>query len=249
MTDRNDHYIPDGLSSGDGRIVEIGRGPWDGNSYGPPRLAIAKYGLADQWNREQRWPWARIDQYGHPEGVTEDGTLIEATEHWSRFDGHWVQVDVTLNTWNEREVNDWKGRDEIRKTGSWTLWLNRHQVWQGHFRDPFDALHEIPRVARKLIDHSMFNPEHGFAHLVGRPVFYERTPAIVTMWLDDGRVVLKPDGIDRFPPPVWQEEDDPYERETVNDTILAERIWWWRDPAPVGLGAPVEEDQPEADGC
>ena len=49
--DRNDHYVPEGLSSSDGIVVEIGRGQWTGEEYGPPRLAIAKLGDADELNR------------------------------------------------------------------------------------------------------------------------------------------------------------------------------------------------------
>lgn len=232
--DRNDHYVPEGLSSSDGIVVEIGRGQWTGEEYGPPRLAIAKLGDADELNRDKRWWWARIDQDADPVGVTEDGRPIEATEHWSHFEGHFVHVDVELHTFNEREVNDWKGRDEVRKGGTWRLRLNRLPVFSGDFLDPLEALLKIRQVIQKLVHahHPAFHhwTQSEIDALEGRKVFFRDQPAVIVRQLisSEGRIVLEPDGIERFRPPPWAEAgDDYYDREVVT-TILDESIWWWR---------------------
>lgn len=216
--DRNDHYVPDGIYlEGQPHLVEVGRR----NRRAWIREA---HGKADELNRDDTWRWA---------DVSGDGT------HWSHFTGHQVQVDVELHTENEHEVNDWKGRDEIRPSGTCTIALNRQPCWEGYIGgDVMAALRRIQEVLPKLLGHSAIDwrlATPAAEQLAGRRVYYERTPAVVssTSLLSQGCVILKPAGADRFPPSSYDadepENDDPYERDQLKVDILSDRIWWWRN--------------------
>jgi hypothetical protein len=231
-----EHYIPDDLSlTGPPRIVELAP-PRPGHQPATGRLAL---GLPDQLNRQPaHWWWA--DTSG-------DGT------HWSDFRGHEVQVDVELHTENWRNVNDWKGRDEVRPGGAWTLALNRQQCWEGHLHlDPLDALIEIRRIGQALIHHDAIDWSSATPaadQLLGRKVYYGHTPAMVSrVLLDQGCVILKPIGADEFPPAVYELDDDsgfgPEDRAEVKIDLLDRAIWWWRSK-PAGDEPPRPDPGPE----
>lgn len=217
--DRNDHYVPDRLHlDGPPHLVEIAP-PRNGQ----PVLARETIGAPDEYNRDGHWRWA---------DVSGDGT------HWSLFDGHRVQIDIGFHTENRREVNAWKGRDEIRAEGTWTLALARQQVWEGLIRsNPLDQLIEIRRIAQQLIDHDAIDwrsATPAAKQLYGRRVYYNRTPAVVSSVsvFYQGCVMLKPVGVDQFPPSVHAIDDgndDPYERDEIKTELLDPNVWWWRD--------------------
>lgn len=263
--DRNDNYVPDGLyldgtpqfteispRRGDrelpGILVEQAREliasivEWDAPLraaamrwidladhhaalVASPKTARIAHGQADELNRDHgTWWW--VD-------VSGDGT------HWSQFRGHRIQIDVTFSTSNEREVNEWKGRDEIRPSGQWHLALNRQPICDGYIRgdDPLATLRRIEDTARRLMDHdaiNWFDPKPVAEQLAGRRVYYERTPAVVSYvsTLNQGCVGLKPAGVDLFPPSVHALDDDdagdPYERDEVKVELLSPHVWWWR---------------------
>lgn len=210
--DRNDHYVPDHLSSGGRNITTL----TTRDEPLPLRLA-----LADELNRERHWWWA---------DVSGDGT------HWSQFDGHHHLVDITYNTWNRREVNAWKGRDEIRKDGRWTISINREQVWEGLCRDALEDLLTIRRTVQRLLDHDAINWNDGQSaaeQLLGRKVWFERTAAVVsdTSVLDQGYVMLKPEGVDAFPCLQSQldaTDPDLDENDEIKVDLLSRGVWWWR---------------------
>lgn len=222
--DRCKAYVPEGLYNGEGRLVEIGRGPWNGDGFDPPELGEMKHGLADELNREQHWKWVKVSRPGEP-------------EHWSHFEGHVVQVDIELHTHNSRTVNDWKGRDEVRGRTEWSISLNRRKVYSGEWgSDVLETLLIIRETLKKLLDHPVLRgwTAEDIDGLVGRRVIYHSTPAVIARESleHQGRIVLEPDGADAFPPPPWSgddELDDPYERRTVVTTILDPAIWWWRE--------------------
>lgn len=217
--DRNDNYVPDGLYlKGRTRLVEIAP-----PRRGQPVLARETIAHADELNRGNTWRWADVSGNG---------------SHWSRFDGHQVQVDIELHTENRREVNAWKGRDEIRAEGTWTLALARQQVWEGFIRgNPLDQLLEIRRIAEQLLHHDAIDwndATPAAEQLMGRRVYYQRVPAVVTSTsvLDQGCVMLKPVGVAEFPPHVScvdRGEDDHWDRDEVKVELLSGDIWWWRD--------------------
>lgn len=197
---------------------------------------------ADEQNRDHgTWWW--VD-------VSGDGT------HWSHFRGHRVQVDVALHTSNRREVNEWKGRDEIRAEGTWTLALNRQQIWEGNFgSDVFYALRELDRVTRALLDHvaiDWYDQKPVAEQLGGRRVYFDRCPAVVSYvsTLHQGCVGLKPVGVDRFPPSLYEldrnEDADPYERDEIKVDLLDPHIHWWRDRLVEGVERPSDVKGPSA---
>lgn len=218
MADRNDSYVPDRLFlEGRPGYVEIAP-PRDGQSV----LARETIGAPDELNRDAHWRWA---------DVSGDGS------HWSLFEGHHVQIDIELHTSNRREVNDWKGRDEIRAEGTWTLALNRQQIWEGFMRsNPLDQLLEIRRIAQGLIEHDAIDWRSGIPlaeQFLGRRVYYRDTPAVVSSvsCLDQGCVMLTPVGAAQFPIPAWGLDKDDYcndEPEAKVD-LLYPHVWWWRD--------------------
>jgi hypothetical protein len=220
MVDRTNGFIPDRLfTDGVPHIVEIA----------PPRddvrvIGRETIGAPDEYNRDAYWRW--VD-------VSGNGT------HWSHFRGHQVQIDIEFHTANRREVNDWKGRDEIRAEGTWTLALARQQCWEGFLRqDPLNQLLDIHRIATQMLNHSAIDwrlETRAADQLMGRRVYYDRTPAVVssTCVLGQGCVMLRPVGVDRFPPSVHalddEDGDDPFERDEIKVELLCERVWWWRD--------------------
>lgn len=234
--DRNQGYVPTDLSTMR-RSVEVNRGSWNGEGrYENPRMAEVTMGLADELNRyPSRWWWARMDQ--------------GEVEHWSHFEGHFVQVDVELGTYNERSTNSWKGRDEVRKAGEWRLKLNRIQVFSGDFADPLEALLTIRRTLQKLLDHPAFTEwtQAEVDALEGRKVYYRGIPAVIERQLiyAEGRIVLVPEGDAEWPPSPWAIEEDltwDTEREVVT-TLLDPGIHWWRrgprpEPTPVETVTP-----------
>ena len=168
----------------------------------PARTARVVMAKPDELNRDHsHWWWA--DMSGEP--------FADGGPHWAVFRGHRVQVDIGLRTSNRREVNDWKGRDEIRAEGVWTISLNRQQVYEGSFGDDvFYALRKIETKLRALLDEYSVGLDHSdprpyAEQLQGRRVYYDKTPAVVSSTvLDQGCVILRPVGVPVFPRSVYE---------------------------------------------
>jgi hypothetical protein len=210
----------------------------------PPRTARLAMASPDEHNRDQaHWWW--VD-------VSGDGT------HWSRFDGHRVQVDVELRTSNNREVNDWKGRDEVRAGGEWQISLNRQPVYSGWVgTDVGAALRHIDRKLAKLLDGYRVGLDHQSdvpyaEQLMGARIYYGTTPAVVTHTiLDQGCVMIEPVGLQAFPRDAYELDDEPdgtghgeqdlydeYENRRLKVHIDSPHIWW-------GRRRPYAADEPD----
>ncbi|MEV7013309.1 hypothetical protein [Streptosporangium sp. NPDC051022] len=236
---RTDRYVPDKLFL-DGRphYAEIGFTRDIETGRKETLKARVAHGLADELNRESHWQWG--DVFG-------DGS------HWSHFSGHHVQIDVAFRTENRREVNDWKGRDEIRAEGEWTLALNRQPCWEGVIApDPLVTLRKIPDIIEQLLNHpaiDWLDDKPAAEQLLGRRVYYERTPAVVSSVsvLDQGCVMLRPVGVEVFPPAAYEldgdDDGDVSERRTYKVDLLSPHVWWWRNRL---YGGEVEAATPEA---
>lgn len=206
----------------------------------PPRMARLELAGADELSgSNDSWWWVDTSEHG-------DGT------HWSRFEGHHVQVDVELSTENEREVNDWKGRDEIRPGGKWLLKLNRQPVAGGYVSaDPLRTLDEIKRLVPELMNHAALHhsdPRPYAEQLMYRRVYYDRTPAVVVgTVLDQGCVILRPVGVEAFPVSLYdydrpdESTDDPYERREAKVELWYAPVHWWRDRLVEGEPAGPQE--------
>lgn len=220
MRDRNSNYVPDRLSQSRARILAEIAPPRDGQ----PVLARTALGAADEHNRDPSWWWA--DTSG-------DGT------HWAHFQAHHVQIDIELHTENWRDVSHWKGRDEIRPGGTWTLALARQQCWEGRLgHEPLNQLLDIRRVTQQMLEHPAIDwrsETPAAEQLLGRRVYYDRTPAVISSAsvLSQGCVMLKPKGVEQFPPQVGALDDDEDapddgERGEIKTELLDPHIWWWR---------------------
>lgn len=219
--DRTRNYVPDGLfPEGETKNrVLVGAGDTP---------LVLKHGHADEANRAATWQWVDVS-----------GPDPEIGAHWSMFRGHHVLVDVHYRQANRREVNDWKGRDEIRAEGEWQLFFNRTQVLDGYCTTNVLAdLVQIAQSAQRLLDHEAVDWSSNVPYrdqLLGRKVWYREVPAIVVREvLSQGCVILKPDGADKFPPPVWSWDKDEGTYDDCEDDeakveLLSSQIWWWRD--------------------
>jgi hypothetical protein len=274
VPDRNHNYVPDGLYlDGNPQYTEIRGGqPASDAATDTDEAAWGIIANVEDWTT-QRPDWQaaaarwrdhyhhRLERYvdaqptpgriAHVSGdgpaqwwadVSGDGT------HWSHFRGHRIQVDIKFHTWNERDVNQWKGRDEISASGTWQLCLNRQPICDGHIGDdPFAALRHIEDIARKFMNHPAINWYDNMPvaeQLLGRRVYYERTPAVVSYvsTLHQGCVGLKPVGVDLFPPSAYQlDEDggyDQYDRDEIKVNLLSSDVWWWRRRLVEGVESP-----------
>lgn len=228
--DRSSGYVPDGMPTGptDNRVLV---GPSD-------RPLVLKHGLPDELNRDGTWWWAQTGGRQPDESVPAAMPDGAQAEHWSHFMGHKVLVDVAYRPQNRREVNDWKGRDEIRPEGNWLIRFNRTQVWEGWCTLDFAAdLRRIATTAERLLAHDAVDWMSQVPYsrqLEGRAVWYRSTAArVASVVLDQGCVMLRPEPpVERFPPPQYaldrlQEYDDSEEDEVKVD-LLDSNVWWWR---------------------
>ena len=220
----------------------------------PARLARVAMASPDELNPGADWWWADMSYEPHADGEP----------HWAHFMGHRVQVDVELHTANGREVNDWKGRDEIRAGGHWSILCNRQPIWDGYVgSDVLRTLDEIRRRVRWLIedggplDHT--DPRPYAQQLQGRRVYYRDRPAVVSSTvLDQGCVILSPVGAAAFPRSAYDldsepdgtghDEQDLYdecEARTVKVHIDDPAIVWHRR-RPFGPGESDERYRPPA---
>lgn len=235
MADRNDHYIPkknEYLSGGGQKEVPITpddahdvvlvreyNDAIEGRTDVARKLARA---LPDELNRVHgSWDWVY-----YPD---DDGG-----DHWSRFDGERVIVDVEIRSENYRVVNEWKGRDEVRSSTVAKVFFNRQPVWEAQGRIPgllVGLYNDIAKLKELIPLYDHITKGKG---LIGRKVYYHNQPATIVRFLgDQGCVILTPESGEWQPYSHQLERDydhDRYEaREDAKVEILSEHIWWWRD--------------------
>lgn len=235
MSDRNDHYVPDKrvyggekklgpLTPDDAKLKVLVREGVAGLGSTQIERHIA-LGMADEYNRDvPGWWWADYSD------TTEDGSA-----HWSRFDGHRICIGVDMQSWNERVVNDWKGRDEIRKCGRAVVTFDGVPVWEVEHRDSLSMLLQLHHDIGELLnlDPLVHFVKGDVEWLINRKIFYRDQPATISRFIgDQGCVIMEPEsGV--WNPVCYRQGDDAeddYERkESVKDRILSPHIWWWRD--------------------
>lgn len=223
-TDRNDGYVPETPHY----TTELRPSFYAlvGNPYQDRHLTeIVPVALAlpDELNRDSaRWWWAQIDPGGP-----------EDKEHWSHFRGHQIRVGVELRTWNERDVNDWKGRDEIIPAGYWLLTFNDEVVYGGHVgAEPLDTLLTIRRTAQRLLNLGGIDWRSGDyrQQIEGAHVYYKDTPAVLYHWMPEQGCVMVRCVDGTFPPHAYDIEHN-YSADSATEEkidLLSDRLWWWR---------------------
>jgi hypothetical protein len=217
--DRTDHYVPDGLHLPAPWRAELGVRP------DHRQLVPYTWGPADELNRDHHGSWEWVDVSPDADG-----------SHWSHFLGHREVIDVVLETWNRREVHEWKGRDEIRAEGEWRVFADRVQIGEGYVRrDPLETLLIIRKyiadmsALKDTFGGAMFSWRDAERGIVGRKVIYYSDPAIVrSLILDQGCCMLDADPGPWGRRPWRDEEDDEPRTESAKVELLSPHIWWWR---------------------
>lgn len=148
------------------------------------------------------------------------------------FDGHRILIDVVIRSENYLKSSYYSG-DEIRKGGSGVIIADGVQVYEFFFRDPQWALLKAHQIISKLSEHSsgwFIKSER--EKLVGRKIYYERTPAVITRLIEDqGCMIIAPDGVPEFPAPIWALEGDTSgddDRKAIKVEVDSPSIWWFR---------------------
>ena len=198
--------------------------------------------MTEQWgigdvSKASSWGPAKLGNqeiellYGEHPHSTQDNKVYARTKDGAiyDFDGHRILIDVVIRSYNYLKESEMSG-DEIRKGGECCIFADGVQVYSFFHRDPQYALLKAHGLIPTLAEHpSGIMVARDRDRLVGRKVFYERTPAVITsLILDQGCVIMKPDGCTELPPPVWAEDGDDDDRDHVKDDILSPRIWWHR---------------------
>lgn len=169
----------------------------------------------------------------HPHSRS-DNRMYARDQHGTihEFNGHRILIDVELRSNNYLKESALSG-DEIRKGGSGAIFADGIQVYEFFFRDTQWALLKAHSLIGKLSEHSSnWLVKRERDQLVGRRIFYDRTPAIITSLIEDqGCIIVKPDGVPEFLPPVYAADDGEWsgeDRKSIKDDVLSHNIWWWR---------------------
>jgi len=237
--DRNDHYIPEKRDwrSSENKLIDVTSDDIkdaiivDEGIAGVGRTTVRRgiaFGLKDELNRDSATQfWVDYSD------TVEDGA------HWSSFNGHHICVDVDIRQYNEREVNDWKGRDEVRGRTYAKILFNKEPVYEISWgtiagilvklQVVIPELLNLPALTEYLRSKTLKNEEG--ESLIGRKVYYREHPGVITRFLgDQGCVIIEADPWP-WPTPVWAAGDeDIYENDDdIKDDILSPHIWWFRD--------------------
>lgn len=146
------------------------------------------------------------------------------------FDGHRILWEVQLKESNYLKQSDLSG-DEVRKGGNGVLIANGVQVYEFFFREIQRALKDASRLIEQL-EECPFRiwDEDERQRVKGRKIFWRDQPAIITgLCLDQGCVIIAPDGFKNFVAPPWRENGDDDGERTVKAEVIDPHIWWWRD--------------------
>lgn len=206
--DRCREYVPDDFRPYNARTMIKKPGPVE-------ELVTYGYGKADELNRDTHgsWDWVQVE---------------DDPAHFSHFNGHHVLVDFQIKSENYRDVNDWKGRDEIRASVEWSVSFNRIEVLEGHHRDPFEAIMTARQRAQALLHSHIVNEwsREGLDELEGREIKYHGQPAkILRAYMPRIVIVGDPSPI-RMP---YQTEEEFHSDDPEHVTHLDDpHIWWWR---------------------
>ncbi len=205
---------------------------------------------SDQWgagdlSKARPFGWSKIGEndqgalelfWGEHPHSRSDNNCYARDDHGNvhGFDGHRCLIDVTLRSHNYLKESEMSG-DEIRKAGQCIILADREPIYGFFFRDPQSALLRAHSIITTLSEHSLFLLNKAERdRIVGRKVYYDRTPAVITrLLLDQGCVILEPEPGHTFQAPVW--EDDPQDwvsdyGSSLKADILADgHIWWHRE--------------------
>ena len=188
-------------------------------------------------------PFAQISMHGrkwdllfgeHPHS-TQDNNIYARSPDGAiyDFDGHRLLWGVEVEEHNYLKESHLSG-DEIRKGGNWKLKVNGEVIFEGFCRTMSSGIAAARQKQFELEDVAGGDwiVAERRAKLVGRKIFYDRTPALISsLIVDQGCVMIVPEGDETFLPPVW--EDDPEDwlsehAKSIKTEVTSPHIWWWR---------------------
>lgn len=163
-----------------------------------------------KWEKSEKLDWRDGKAY------------IGATE----FDGHHTLWGFEYFPTTYLKSSELSG-DEYRKGGEIRYFKDRKQCYSEFCREPDKAVLHIGMTLLKLMDFDW----HQFE--VGKKVWFERTPAIIEMVLEDqGCVILKTEDGSQFPDAVWQDSSmgEMGKRDhSIKVDIFDPHVYWYRN--------------------
>lgn len=167
----------------------------------------------------------------HPHGRSDHNIYARSDSgRIEEFDGHRRLIDIKIISYNYLKESELSG-DQIRKGVTIQIFSDGEQVWEDFHRDPLDALLKARELLQKLESHEtrwLYKEER--EALVGRKIFYREIPCVIErVIVDQGCLIIRREDGEPFPPAVYVEAGEYYEKElTVKDEIFSKHIWWWR---------------------
>ena len=140
------------------------------------------------------------------------------------FDGHRVLWGFSYEPHTYLKESELSG-EEYRKGGWIKYFRNKVQVYEEFCREAQFAIPKLQVTLWKLQEIDWDSLKEG------RKLYWKDTPAkIKYMILEQGCMIIEPDGVERFPDSIWAEEDwqkleDPT---SVKIEVIDPQIWWWR---------------------
>lgn len=181
------------------------------------------------------------------------------------FSGHRYLYSVIVDEVNYLKESHYSG-DEIRKACACKLFVNGFPFYEISARDAITAL----RRAAAFLEGFGEGPEGYYldavasgkpGSLIGRRIYYRDTPAVIHRVIpDQGCIVVRPEGGDRFPLSASDIEsrkegdDDGADATRLDDfddddyvsvkvEVTSKSIWWWRKDVEAGAIQPDETEE------
>ena len=199
-------------------------------------MADDKWGAGDP-SKWSDWGTVRIGKTEYPliwgehkHSYSENKMYVLINDKPVEFNGHRILVDMQFKSRNYLKESELSG-NEYRKGGSCEIIADGDVIYEFFYRDIQWALIKAHGLIGEISEHpSGWINKDEREKLVGRSVYYRGTAAIIErLIVDQGCMILKPEGMDYFPQPPWR--DDDYDDEpdiTVKVEVLDPNIWWWR---------------------
>lgn len=201
--------------------------------------------MSDRWGPGDRfdqfdtvWVGGQLMDLGHGEHPhsRSDNSIYVRSKHGTieGFNGHRVQVKVVVETANYMKESELSG-DEVRKTCTATISLNGNVAQVIHGREPKPLLLAAHRALDGLFEMGCSVWRDGDA-LIGRKVYYQRTPATIERINKDEAEVFVVPVLGVFPPPPYAMENGPdgvadWQDDYGRGLYVSDRspdVWWWR---------------------
>lgn len=148
------------------------------------------------------------------------------------FDGHRLLHEIKFRDYNYLKESHLSG-NQVRKGGTCEIIINGNVCDSFFYREIGQAMIDAGRRLDKIHDfHIRLWDNEQVKKLVGRPIYYHLTPAIIADYFADQACVMI-EAIEgySFPKRPWRDDgdDDDYEERRVKDDIYSPHIWWWRE--------------------